>query len=675
MAILEKFFKQGEKAARVPPFVASLAASVGGMLGWKRNDAEYLKQYRGWVYACIQARSEAVGDIEFILSKNGEVQDKSDVIDLLYRVNPYMTKHDLIRATQAFLDLTGNAFWYLARDNDGKGAIKEIYPMRPDKVDLVLSKDNPLTLSGYVYKSNDGSKVPFAPNEVLHFKNFNPLGNYPMPHRGMGVVEAASWAIDTDNESQQWNYSFFKNSARPDGVLYKENDMNDEEYQRMKTQWASIYGGSDRAHKVAILTGGLKWQELGRSQKESDFLEQRRFSRDEIFALFRVPKSVLGMIEDVNRANAEASNFVFADRTVRPLMKQITDTLQEFLLPEFGDGFELTFVNPVPVDRAQVIAEYTAGINKWLSRNEIREREGLPPTEGGDTMYGTLAEVPQDTVPPEQAAPKKSSSKGSDKVVDDFIAKLPKKKEAPKRLTSLVRDAYVQIVKNEIDANTKPLKKDLNDYFDAQEKEVIANLRREVKGLEIGEYSMKGAEEIAFDDSDAVETGIDLITPHIEQYIKSSGGQALTQIGVTTPFEENTPAIRAFIKSRAKYFAETINGTTRESLLATIREGLDAGEDFTQISERIATIYDQARDFRTDRIARTEVSAAGNRGYVEAYKQAGIEQVEWVVVNPQDEDCIINGEADPRAIGEEFPSGDSEPPVHPNCECRLVAVQ
>lgn len=679
MGIFNKFFTAKKKELR-QPFVSTITERLTGV--YSANNT-FLSEYRNWVYACVNARAEDVASIQLKLMKGDEEVFEHPILDLINRVNPLMTKEDLFNATQSFKDLDGNAYWYLVRDGEKEDSeIKEIYMLRPDKMRIVVDKTNPLQIFGYIYKIDARSEIPFKPSEILHFKNFNPTGNHPFPHKGMGIVEASLWAINSDNEARQWNFNFFKKSARPDGILYQDGDgvSSPEEHKRLQEEWAETYQGSENSHKVAILSGGLKWQEIQRSQKDMDFINQRTFSRDEILALFRVPKSIIGITDDVNRANAEAAIYVFALRTIKPLMQKMVDTLNEFLIPSFGDSdLYFTFVSPVPSDRVALTNEYSLGIDRWISRNEIRANEGLPPTENGDSLFGTFSSVPIDTVLPEKvksAKPvKKTNKKKSlvEKSIDSFISRLPEKKEIIERTISEdVKTKYISTWKEMIEVNAGGLKKKLVKYFNAQEKEVISNLSSEFKGLEAKEFKLKALSDVLFDEDDAVSAGISLITPFIKDYIKQSGEQASALVGID--FDSTTVALEKFIKARAKYFAETINQTTADDILNTLKDGTDNGETLQELSQRIADVYDKAVDYRTDVIARTEVSASANEASKQAYEQAGVKEWQWVVVNPQDEDCKIN-DGQIVKIGEEFNDGSVQPPdPHPNCECATIPV-
>lgn len=674
MGILKKLFAKGSASGVKSPFLSTLIQRFNSQIGL--NSTKGLYEYKNWVYACVSSRSEAVGDIELYLCnrKTGEKIEDHELFNLIYKPNSLTTKYELFEATQAFKDLDGNAFWYLAKDQ--KGVIREIYSIRPDRMSIVTDKENALKIVGYVYKGGDGQMIPFEPTDILHFKSFNPLGNHPMPHRGMGIVEAASWSIDTDNEIREWNYNFFKNSARPDGILYSDGGAVDQtDYNRLSAQWKQEHQGSENVGKIAILSGGIKWQEITRSQKDMDFVNQRTFSRDEILSLFKVPKSVLGITDDVNRANAEASIYVFALRTIKPSMQRIVDILNEFLVPLFDENLEFRFVSPVPADRIQVTNEYTMGINKWLSRNEIRAREGLPPTENGDEFTGSQFEGVIDTVPKtkkikavketKKAVADKGNKTIAEKAIEAFVAKMPIAKEVDKKT------AYVDGWKKRIDTNTSPLKKKLDAYFLKQRDEVIKNLKNEMKGLETPEYSLKAVDDMLFDMDNAVSAGISLITPFIRQYLIESGKVAGAY--VDSEFDSTTSNIDKFIADRAKYFANEVNETTYDDVYKAIKEGIDDGDDLASLSERVSNVYDKAIDYRTDMIARTEVSASANFGAIEAYEQAGIEKLEWKVVNPQDEDCLMNEGVEVK-LGQPFPSGNEYPPVHPNCECTTLPV-
>ena len=658
MNIFDKYFK---KEMTLPNF-STVVSQLRHFLPTSRNDTSYLKEYKNWVFACVNARAEELANIKLELYSGDKLVTSHPIFDLINDVNPNTTKYELFFGTQAFLDLTGNAFWYLAREGEGKGKIKQIYLLSPEKMSIVAGQTG-LSIAGYVYK-NGKDEIPFNPTEILHFKNFNPNGNYPSPHKGMGIVESALWAIETDNESRNWNYSFFKNSAKPDGILSTEGTLSETQYTRIKQQWAQAQQGSGKNGNFALLEGGLKWQETSKTQKDMDFVAQRTFSRDEIFSLFRVPKSVIGIVEDVNRANAEASDYVFAKRTVDPIMKRFVTMLNEYLLPEYGSGLCFKYANPVPDDRLAELQEYSLGWNKWLTTNDIRLEEGLLPSANGDKLYGTFNEVERDNVARPKAIKNVESISKADQVINDFVAKLPVKKEL-RKATSAQKSVYKEIYLKRFDANEKKLMVELVKYFDKQEVEVLKNVNDEYAGLKPKEYKMKGVKDVLFNRDNAIRSGISLITPNIRRFLDEGIELADSVTGENS--NNNTPELDAFISERAKYFAKTINETTAEKLVESITLLLEDGAGISDIKDRVKEIYESAKESRIEMIARTEVSASLNEGAIQGYKQAGIENLEWVTVGGGEAVICQENDGEVRKIGESFSSGETSPPNHPNC--------
>lgn len=695
--LFQRILGIGTKQAKTDnPFIEIMQRNMMELFGL--SNKELLKQYRGWVFACVNAIAQDVANIELKLVrrlKDGEEEEVFDhpILDMLNRVNPRMTKYELFEATQSHLELEGNSYWLLARN--GVKEVQELWALRPDRVKFEIDKQNPLMVKNYIYVQKGGEKTIIDASDIIHFKNFNSEGDYPFPVKGLSTVEASALAIDTNTFAREWNKNFFVNSARPDLILRTDADLDDDDTERITRSFQSRHQGTKNAHRIALLKGGLGVEKITSSQKDMDFVEQQRFSRDEILAIFRVPKTALGIVEDVNRANAEATNFVFALRTIKPKMQKIIDTLNEFLIPQFKDeGLWLRFESPVPQDREQLVKEREAGIDKWFTRNEIRMELGLPPTRDGDLIFGTLAQVPIDRVeaqkkiepPAKKEKKKKKGKKGKveELTTHEFIKNLfdvkPIKKEkiktkdgAKSQLSHNAVQNFLEIWGKSIESDEKEIEKAVDVYFEGQEKRVIENLKRELKGLKKKEYNLKQASNLLPDMADEIEAAISFMTPEYEKFVKESGDRGLALVGSEVSFNQNNPAVQEFIKERGEFFAKAINETTFAKLEETLDAGLRAGEGIEQLSQRVADVYDKERDFRTVRIARTEASAASNFGNTEGFTQAGVTKHQWVNYGPLDADCIIvNGEV--VIIGKRFSNGKVNPPVHPNCVCTTVAV-
>ncbi len=383
------FQKIKQKGTRVPwdslPEIPTFAPALDeSPPDWKATD--YLKASKSWVYACVSAIADEVASINFRLyKKTGKKMEEifdHDLLDVLYRVNDFTTKFDHFWLTQDYLELAGEAPWALER-NGKESQPTAMYLLRPDRLKIKFDKEK--IIGKYIYSVGGGKEVEFEKEDVIFLKYPNPL----KPFRGMGTLEAAIKTVDLDKYAEEWNVRFFFNSARPDAILTTEKTLTSDQREFLKKQWDKNYRGIGKRAKMAILEGGLSYTQMQIKQKDMDFIEQQRFSRDKILSIFRVPKSIIAITDDVNRANAETQAYAFARWTIKPKMTRIVEQLNEFLVPMFGDDLILDFDDPVPENLELKIKQYRAALSPrsgWLTINEVRVMENLPPVDNGDSV-------------------------------------------------------------------------------------------------------------------------------------------------------------------------------------------------------------------------------------------------------------------------------------------------
>jgi SPP1 gp7 family putative phage head morphogenesis protein len=109
--------------------------------------------------------------------------------------------------------------------------------------------------------------------------------------------------------------------------------------------------------------------------------------------------------------------------------------------------------------------------------------------------------------------------------------------------------------------------------------------------------------------------------------------------------------------------------TTLDRIGTRLADGLAVGAADTAIAQSLRDVVGDPQRALT--IAQTEMNRATSVATVDNYNELGVEQVEWFALDGC-ETCEGNAEAGPIAMGEDFPSGDTEPPAHPNCRCALL---
>jgi HK97 family phage portal protein len=308
--------------------------------------------------------------------------DVNPLLALMNVPNPSMVKNEFLEITFLHLELTGNAYWFIARNK--KGQPVELWPLMPHQMAVV--PDETHFIIGYVY-TNNGKQIPLDPEDVIHHKYGNPMD---LRH-GYSAVAAGATTIDADSHAGIFNDNFFRNSAMPDGFLTTEESLDEKTFKRLKTEWMNNYSGPSNAHRTAILSGGLEYKNLQIPQRDMEFLKGRNFNRDMIMALFGVPKSILGFDESMSRANADTAEYVFSKR-IRIKLQRLTNRITMDLAPQFGKSLIMSFTDPVPRDAAQVLSDQTTSLGGtntigMNTINEVRAKRGDLPIPGGDDIF------------------------------------------------------------------------------------------------------------------------------------------------------------------------------------------------------------------------------------------------------------------------------------------------
>lgn len=726
------------KESKIPPQQSTGMVNLPTPPAKKASD--YLRTYDGWVYASINAIAQEVANIRLhlyrrIQKKSGtefEEVKEHEAISLLRNVNDYMTSYQLIELTQIFLEQVGEAYWCVIRGEGGRP--EQLWILRPDWVYVVKSETT--FIDKYIYSPNGyyaRNSVTIDAKDVIPFKYPNPTD----PYRGHGAVQSASSAIDTDKFASEYNRNFFYNSAIPYLLLRTKRKPSKPDIDRFISEWEGKLQGRGNAHKIAMLTGD--WEEpfeFGGKMKDLDFNEGRKAMRDEILAIFKVGKSTLNITDDVNRANAEASNLNFMERTIKPKMTRLVAHLNEFYLapnwPEEDIFFD--YEDPSPTDVEMNLKIYESAKGSWMTPNEIRERENLPPLEGGDVIYQPIILAPMGTASFDSGAtpdPNTEDDAKEQKIgvikmtlktkdgkekVHKFMMPIPpkrleklrkekEKKELKHDLFKLVKNLITEVTdeqlkqkkaRRKIKGHTLAWTKEQRDahwdkmvaktdvfenrmqgkakeLFDAQEKEVKRNLESSKH------YSPSkrkdSASDYIFNVASENKKWRKVLAPIISTVVKDKGKEILEFLGVAGDLDLSQATASAYLRIEGLAFIKDVNDYTIERLKKVLAEGLEKEEGIPDLKKRVEQVFDVAKGSRSEMIARTEVLRSTNFATEEAFKQSEVvEGKEWLTAKDErvDDECA-DLDGDTAELGDDF-KGVGFPPLHPNCRCTILPV-
>lgn len=649
---------------------------IGQAVPPERKAEDYLAAYIGWVFRCTQIISEAAADIDLTLyTRKGQnefdIVEAHPALDLLYKVNPLYTSYLIWEATAAYTVLTGECYWWLVGPVDNP---TEIWPLRPDWVTVHDSKDKMIDHYEYGPPGDTKIKIPFE--QVVPFKDFNPRNVY----RGYGTVRAAAKMIDENEYQQDYSRSFYYNSALPGGALMTDQTLDDDQYDRVRDDWNAQHRGRNKAWNIAILEAGLKWQDVGITNKEMDYVVGRKLTRDEVIGMFGVPKALITS-DDVNRAAAKEGRAILAENVIRPKMQRIVSFLNEFLLPRYGDDtLFFGFKDPVPNDDQLTLQRYDNALRHgWMTRNEVREQENLQPLEGADTLLVpfSVQDIGADRTPQDKEAQKKLTMRKNihnvriqpysflnhtlDKftvrmanAIERFLEKatVAKRKNVPSEnpMRKVAKEGEVVSDKEDdrvghwktlitrTDPREARYKHLLTELFQDQQDRVNAAIDQGITKKAAGKIGKikttpDDIENLVMRDTDVFAAPL---MDFVRSIIEAEGIQQIQNLVDNALFYMQTPQIQKYLKKEGVKFIAGIQEETASQLRMQLSEAIEKQEGIPQIKARVEQVYEAAKGYRAERIARSEVIRATNFSTEQAYIQSKVvAKKEWLTAKDE----------------------------------------
>jgi HK97 family phage portal protein len=230
------------------------------------------------------------------------------------------------------------------------------------------------------------SQVYLAPTDVLHIPGLGFDGLV-----GYSPIAMAKNAVGLAIATEEYGAKFFANGAAPGGVLEHPGTIKDP--QKVKESWNAAYQGSCNAHRVAVLEEGMKYQPIGISPEQAQFLETRKFQINEIARIFRVPPHMLADLEKSSFSNIEQQSLEFVKYTLDPWVVRWEQSMCRALLIDSEKPSVFIKFNVDGLLRgdyqSRMTGYATARQNGWMSANDIRELENLDriPEELGGDLY------------------------------------------------------------------------------------------------------------------------------------------------------------------------------------------------------------------------------------------------------------------------------------------------
>lgn len=338
------------------------------------------------VFACVRVLAESVAQLPLILyERSGKGKERASTHPLypIMRRSPndQQTSYEFREMMQGHLALRGNA--YALIEWTGSGRVGALVPQHPDRVEVEALPSGriryrvktPETVTSAQQVRN------YTSDEVFHLRGLSSDGVM-----GLSPITMARESVGMALAAEDYGARFFKNDARPRGVIQHPSHFKDQEAaKRFKKGWQKAHGGANR-HKTAVLEDGMTYANIGMSNEDAQFIDVRKYQVNDLARIFRVPPHMIGDLERATFTNIEHQGLEFVIHTLGPWLVRWEQAIGRDLIRRPDQYFVEHLVDGLL--RGDIETRYkayaVAVTNGWLTRNEVRRMENMNPLDGLD---------------------------------------------------------------------------------------------------------------------------------------------------------------------------------------------------------------------------------------------------------------------------------------------------
>jgi HK97 family phage portal protein len=287
-----------------------------------------------------------------------------------------VTQAEFIGQTIVSMAIYGNAYWKIYK---GARGISNMELIPANWVNIEQDTRGNLT-----YSING---VKQAKDSIKHLK----LWSVPGDIYGQGPLQRHKSIIQSANDLQNYADNWFKVAAVPTGTLTTSEFLSADIALANKKAFID----SQKERSVAVLSSGLQYNSIALNPEEAQFLANQTFTTRQIANMFGVPSMYLGLSVEgsgLTYTNGNEDRQKLYEDGLQQYIVRIQQALTDLLPRGQKAEFNMTgFLRPNVLNRYQ---SYAIGIDKrFLTVNEVRESEGMPPIKASD-----LPPIPQPVV-------------------------------------------------------------------------------------------------------------------------------------------------------------------------------------------------------------------------------------------------------------------------------------
>lgn len=339
---------------------------------------------------CITLLAESVAQLPLELYQRQDNGQRDSAINhplydvLRYQPNGFQTPYEFRETSQGALGLRGNSYSFIDRRDDGN--VIALWPLHNDKVQVLKGSD----MLPY-YRVGGGQTLPMR---MIHHVRWFGTHHYV----GLSPIELHAESIGLAQAVRQYTGKSFANGVTVSGVIERPREapaIKDQgSIDKIVDQWGQKFGGMDNAKKVALLQEGMTFKPVSMNNVDAEVLGILKSTGTDVARIFKIPLPMVNDLEKSNYNTLEQLLIQFVVFALLPWVKRHEQSMmRDLLLPADRKKYFIEF-NLSGLLRGDQKSRYEAyAIGRqwgWLSINDVRRLENMPPIKSGDIYLQPL---------------------------------------------------------------------------------------------------------------------------------------------------------------------------------------------------------------------------------------------------------------------------------------------
>ncbi|MCJ1687777.1 phage portal protein [Rathayibacter sp. VKM Ac-2927] len=536
------------------------------------------------------------------------------VAQLLKRPNASMTSYELIYDLVSTIDLYDIAYWLLAESDTASG-----WEIRPIPAAWVVGNEGGDFWAPEKWIVAPPGKESFKidAENVLPFVGWNPIAK----KQGKSPIEALKSTLAEQIQASEYRQQVWARGGRVGTVIERPaGEWGEAARKRFTESFKNAFSGrGSKAGGTLLLEDGMKMSRVGFSAHEEEYIDAAKLAISTVASVYHVNPTMIGQLDNANFSNVREFRRMLYSETLGPLMAQIEDRLNTFLVPRVAAAAGIYVEFNIAEKLQGSFEEQAAGLSTsvgrpWMTADEARSRNNMPALGGDAAQLAT----PLNVLMGGQASPRDSAPKSG--------------RKAPRSRVSLKSDDL------DTTSYVEKAAEVLSTFFARQRRAVLSALGAKAAGdyWDGARWDRELSDDLY---ALAMTTATEL------------GQEQAKRLGFTEgDYDEDRT--RAFLRAVADSRAGAINSTTKERLDDAIDDD-DADP---------ADVFAEAESARSGSAATALVAGLAGFALVEAAQQTtgSAAQKTWETGdNPRPDHAAMDGET--VGIDEQFSNGADWP--------------